>query len=191
MFSLGIDDAAVHSAGVSYLLAFGLEIGLPAIAEYPITLHSSDTWKRIRRVFPDAVWFRPSTHQPWVAFEFERFERGDENKIRDKVENLVLSYYQSGKCLELCVFIYWLRSSLAPRSMTPVFNTISKGFTYQGKPIPPPGCRFLLYKMVMTEIAIPTVNQSRMIRDKQTEYGDSTNTGLLVQEVRKINGNVL
>ena len=187
LFITGVADAAVHSAGVSYLLAIGLEMGLSAISEYPITLHSSDKWKRIRRVFPDSVWFHPETLQPWSAFEFERFERGDENKVRRKVENLVLSYHQSEENINLCVLIYWLRSGLAPRSMTPIFNTISNGFTSKDQKVPPPRCKFLIYKFVMTESGKSSPDQNKVIKELQGKYKNQIKSKLIVQESRKIN----
>jgi hypothetical protein len=189
LFQLGVADSAVHSSGVSYLLSLGLECGIPAIAEYPVSIHAIDPWKQLGRVRPDSIWFHPKTHQPWLAFEFERFERGDENKIRGKVENLILSYHQSQKTIELCVFIYWLRSSLAPRSIAPIFNTISKGFQKQGQKVPPPGCKFFVYKMVFTDIKTSSISRAKGTKEQSTGYYIPNSTRLIVQEVRKINDN--
>jgi len=189
LFHLGVSDSVVHSAGVSYLLSLGLEFGIPAIAEYPVSIHAIEPWNQLGRVRPDSIWFHPKTHQPWIAFEFERFERGDENKIRGKVENLILSYHQSQKTIELCVFIYWLRSSLAPRSIAPIFNTISKGFKKQGHKVSPPGCKFLVYKTVLTEMKASSISQVQGIKEQSAGYFISNSTGLIVQETRKIHYN--
>ena len=166
-----------------------MECGLPAIAEYPVSIHSTDPWKQLGRVLPDSIWFHPTTHQPWLAFEFERFERGDENKIRGKVENLILSYHQSQKTIDLCVFIYWLRSSLAPRSIAPIFNTISKGFQKQGHKVPPPGCKFLVYKMVLTEMKPSSFSPIKGAKEQSAGYFIPNSSGLIIQEARKINDN--
>lgn len=187
LFQLGVADSAVHSAGVSYLLSLGLESGIPAIAEYPVSIHAIEPWKQHGRVLPDSIWFHPKTHQPWIAFEFERFERGDENKIRGKVENLILSYHLSQKTIELCVFIYWLRSSLAPRSMAPIFNTISKGFQKQGYKVSPPSCKFLIYKMVFTELKASAISHVQEIKEQPAGYFIPNSKWLIVQETRKIN----
>lgn len=189
LFFTGVPDSAVHPAGVSYLLGIGLEMGVSVISEYPITLHSSENLKNFGRIFPDTVWFHPKSLEPWLAFEFERFEKGDENKIRHKVENLVLSYYQSGESIELCVFIYWLRTSLAPRSVTPIFNTISNGFTRNGHKIPPPRCKFLVYKFVLTEIGKSLLDPKKAIKEIPGKYPNKIKDLLQVKEARKINGN--
>lgn len=151
LFGKGLDNSAVHAAGVSYLLALGIEFGLSSIAEYPITVHADEHWKTLGKIMPDAVWFHPQTHQPWVAFEFERFEPGDELKIKDKTKNLVLSYYQSRQNIEACVLIYWLRSGFAPKDLDPVTNIFSRGFLADQMTIPPPQCRFLAYKFVLSQ----------------------------------------
>ena len=151
LFGKGLDNSAVHAAGVSYLLALGIEFGLSSIAGYPITVHADDHWKTLGKIMPDAVWFHPQTNQPWVAFEFERFETGDELKIKDKAKNLALSYYQSKQSIEACVLIYWLRSGFAPKAIDPITNIFIKGFLANQMTIPPPQCRFLAYKFVLSQ----------------------------------------
>lgn len=151
LFQTGLDDAAVHSAGISYLLALGIELGVPAIAEYPISVHADEHWKQFGKLLPNSIWFYPQTQQPWIAFEFERFERGDELKIQDKARNLVLSYYQSHQTIEMCVLIYWLRSGLAPHSIDPVIRIFEQGFLLNNTQIPAPQCQLLLYKFVFCQ----------------------------------------
>ncbi len=190
LFQNGVADAAVHSAGLGYLLSLGLNYGLSAIPEYPITTHSLSEWKDAGRVYPDSIWFHPETLKPWVAFEFERFERGDENKIRSKVENLAISYYQSGRTIELCVFIYWLRSSLAPKSIEPLFKAFTKGFTRQRIKIPPPNCKLLVYKVVMRQVEEQPLKQNIMLKELPAPYETLPgNKDLLVlDKAQKIGG---
>jgi hypothetical protein len=152
LFGKGLDNSAVHAAGVSYLLALGIEYGLSSIAEYPITVHADNHWKAFGKIMPDAVWFHPHSNQPWIAFEFERFEKGDELKIKEKAKNLALSYYQSKQSIEVCVLIYWLRSGFAPNTIDPIINIFSKVFVANQITIPPPQCRFLAYKFVLCQV---------------------------------------
>ena len=148
LFQNGLPDSAVHAAGVTYLAALGIEFGLPAIAEYPITTHAAERWRRLGRVFPDSVWFHPATGDPWVLFEFERFETGDENKIRSKAENLALAWHQSGGMVELCVFVYWLRSSRAPKSISGLRDVFGSGCRRGGDVLPAPGGQHAIVKAV-------------------------------------------
>jgi hypothetical protein len=168
LFKTGIADAAVHSAGVSYLLALGLEFGLSAIAEYPVIAHAEEPWKKTPKVMPDSIWFHPRTQQPWIAFEFERFERSDELKIEEKVRNLAISSYQSSQTIELCVLIYWLRSGIAPRSIDPLVSIFENGFKLDNISLPAPKCSLLLYKFVFCQTNTGVQDRSKQI---QTEPG--------------------
>ncbi len=187
LFQDGVLNGAVHAAGVSYLLNLGIRLGLPAIAEYPITLHSPESWKMIGRIFPDCVWFHPQDKTPWIALEFERFEKGDENKINRKAQNLALSYHQSDRSIALCVFIYWLRSGLAPQTLAPLFQTFADGFYRNGVQAPPPGCKFLIYKIVMGQPQI----RGKKIMERITPYPNTNESSdtLIIKEIRKIGGN--
>ena len=178
LFQTGIADAAVHSAGVSYLLALGIEFGLSAIAEYPAIVHADEQWKKTSKVMPDSIWFHPRTNQPWIAFEFERFEKGDELKIEDKVRNLALSYYQSCKSIELCVLIYWLRSGIAPRAIDPLLKIFEQGFSTNGILVAAPQCSLSLYKFVFCQASSAVGNVNLTMKDEQGVYlvnSDNTN----------------
>jgi len=170
LFQTGIDDSAVHSAGVSYLLALGIEFGLPAIAEYPVIIHADNHWKKTSKVMPDSVWFHPQTQQPWIAFEFERFEKGDELKIEDKVRNLALGCHQSRGTIELCVLIYWLRSGIAPRAIEPLQKVFEQGFSTDGVVVPAPKCGLSLYKFVFCQTSSGASNGNLQVKDEQGAY---------------------
>lgn len=150
-FNSSLSDPVIHSVGVSYLLSLGLELNLPSIAEYPITIHANNNWREFGRIFPDSVWFNSETNNPFVTIEFERFERGDEDKITTKVKNLILSYYQSQESVELIILVYWLRSNNAPKSIEPLKKIFIEGFVQNGKKVPPPKCKLLIYKFVVCE----------------------------------------
>lgn len=170
LFQTGIDDSAVHSAGVSYLLALGIELGLSAIAEYPLIVHADERWKKTSKVMPDSVWFHPQKKQPWIAFEFERFEKGDELKIQDKVQNLALSYHQSRETVELCVLIYWLRSGIAPRAIDPLRKIFEQGFSVNGLVVQAPKCSLSLYKFVFCQASSTNGAENLKIKDERGPY---------------------
>lgn len=170
LFQNGIDDSAVHSAGVSYLLALGIEFGLSAIAEYPVIIHADEQWKKTSKVMPDSVWFHPRTKQPWIAFEFERFEKGDELKIQNKVQNLALSYHQSRETIELCVLIYWLRSGIAPRAIDPLQKIFKQGFSTKGLVVAAPQCSLSLYKFVFCQTSSGSGTENLQIKDERGPY---------------------
>lgn len=187
LFLDGVPDGAVHAAGVSWLLLLGLEFGLSAIAEYPITLHATDQWKKAGRIFPDSVWFHPQTQNPWIAIEFERFEKGDENKILEKAQNLALSCHQSNGTIDLCVFVYWLRSGSAPKTVSPLARAFSEGFYRNGVRVSPPPCGFLIYKLVMGEPDVQCSKNHETIRERIAPW--RTSARLVVKEIRKVGGN--
>lgn len=177
LFQTGLNDAAVHSAGISYLLALGIEFGLPAIAEYPVIVHADERWRKTRKVMPDSIWFHPQTQQPWIAFEFERFEKGDEIKIQDKARNLAISYYQSRYSIELCVLIYWLRSGIAPRSVVPLVNIFENGFSLDNSPVPAPKCPLLLYKFVFCQADGVSSDGNHQINETTSKYNANNESG--------------
>jgi hypothetical protein len=191
LFKTGSNDTAVHATGVSYLLGLGLEFGLSSIAEYPITLHSDDHWRSFGKIFPDSVWFHPQTNQPWVIFEFERFEKGDELKIQEKAKNLALSYYQSKQSVEICILIYWLRSGYAPNSISPIMSIFSNGFMANHITVPPPQCRFLVYKFVFCQAnqLQQTVNRKRIVETQQPyKITSESNNSLVIFSTSKVVG---
>jgi len=193
LFGKGLDNSAVHAAGVSYLLALGIEFRLSSIAEYPITIHADDRWKSFGKIMPDAVWFHPQTNQPWIAFEFERFEKGDELKIKDKAKNLALSYYQSNQSIEACVLIYWLRTGFAPNTIDPVTNIFSKGFSANQITIPPPQCRFLAYKFVLCQTnQIQQPFNARWVGEVRGLYqtASESNGNLVVSSASRVVGEI-
>lgn len=175
LFQSGLNDAAIHSAGISYLLTLGIKLGLPAIAEYPVIVHADNSWKDTPKVMPDSIWFHPLTHQPWIAFEFERFEKGDEVKITNKVKNLALSFHQSNQSIELCVLVFWLRSGIAPRSIDPLIRIFEQGFFINNKHIAAPKCSFVLYKFIFCKSNMERAESSLQVQLKEEQGSYSKN----------------
>ena len=83
----GIPDTglAVHSHFLTLLVGVGQAMHYAAVAECPIWWAADDGIGDVRA---DSVWFEKAALRPRLAVEFERFERGDEGKLRGKVENL-------------------------------------------------------------------------------------------------------
>lgn len=127
----GIPDKGitVHSHFLTYLSACGQKAGYSAITECPMAL--PDEFARIGEIRADSVWFDKSDLKPCVAFEFERFEKGDEQKLKQKVENLAITAALT-QSLHLAVLIYWVRSGAMPRNMADVTALYGLQFRRKG-----------------------------------------------------------
>lgn len=151
LLSEGIPDVGVtvHSHFLTMLACVGQSMRYAAVAECPIW------WAReagIGDVRADSVWFDKTPLRPRLACEFERFERGDESKLRGKLENLSIAS-SSTQDLRLCVLVYWVRSGSAPRSMDAIVASYRDGFRRNGMTIGPARTPLMLVKCVMREVA--------------------------------------
>lgn len=147
LLTTGIPDVGVtvHSHFLTFLVGVGQSLDYSAVAECPIW------WARdsgLGDVRADAVWFDKDDGDASLAFEFERFERGDESKLRGKVENLAIASTSTAS-LKLCVLAYWVRSGSAPRSMDAIVATYRDGFRRKGKEVPPAPTPLMIVKCVM------------------------------------------
>ena len=147
LLSVGIPDIGltVHSHFLTFLVAVGQSMGFAAVAECPIW------WARengLGDVRADSVWFEKAALNARLAFEFERFERGDESKLRGKVENLAIAS-NATEDLGLCVLIYWVRSGSAPRSMDAIVASYRDGFRRKGRNVDPARTPLMIVKCVM------------------------------------------
>lgn len=168
LLSSGIPDIGltVHSHFLTFLANAGQSKGYSAVAECPIW------WARdngLGDVRADSVWFDNPSGEASVAFEFERFERGDEGKLRGKVENLAIASTATPS-LKLCVFIYWVRSGSAPRSMDAIITTYRDGFRRRGSDVAPARTPLMIIKCVMR----PAPDSERLmfgefLRDERNE----------------------
>ena len=147
----GIPDVSVtvHSHFLTYLATLGQSLGFAAITECPIPAVPGSQWISLGTVRPDSVWFTKLDVQPVVALEFERFETGDEGKLREKVENLAIAFHQSGGTLQRTVLIYWVRSGSAPRSLEPIVRGYRGGFRRRGIDVPAPASPLTVVKCVL------------------------------------------
>lgn len=168
LLSSGIPDVGltVHSHFLTFLASAGQSQGYPAVAECPIW------WARdngLGDVRADSVWFEKDSGEASLAFEFERFERGDEGKLRSKVENLAIASAATPS-LKLCVLIYWVCSGSAPRSMDAIIATYRDGFRRRGCDVAPARTPLMIIKCVMR----PAPDSERLVfgeflRDERNE----------------------
>ncbi len=147
----GIPDTglAVHSHFLTLLVGVGQAMHYAAVAECPIWWAADDGIGEVRA---DSVWFEKAALRPRLAVEFERFERGDEGKLRGKVENLGIAC-NTTRDLRLCVLIYWVRSGSAARSMDAIVASYRDGFRRNGRAVGPARTPLMLVKCVMREVA--------------------------------------
>jgi len=151
----GVPDAdlTIHSHFLSYLAALAQPLGYSGIVECPLPVAANDRWADLGEVRPDVVWFDKGDNAPVAAFEFERFERGGESKLRTKIENLNIAYLRSGGQLQLAVLIYWMRSGVAPRAMREASVRYRTGFVRRGIQVPPAGCPLHIFKCTWRPVA--------------------------------------
>jgi hypothetical protein len=144
----GIPDAdlTIHSHFLSYLAALAQPLGYSGVVECPLPIVPGDRWAALGEVRPDVVWFDKADNAPAAVFEFERFDRGSEAKLRAKLENLNIAYLRGGERLQLAVLVYWVRSGVAPRALREVSATYRTGFVRNGMRVPAAGCPLRVFK---------------------------------------------
>lgn len=139
-------DLTIHSHFLSYLAALAHPLGYSGVVECPLPALPGSRWAKLGEVRPDVVWFDKADNAPVATFEFERFERGGESKLRTKVENLSIAHLRSGQRLQLAVLIYWVRSGVAPRAVQEVSARYYTGFVRRGMRVPAAGCPLRVFK---------------------------------------------
>jgi hypothetical protein len=168
LLATGIPDVGltVHSHFLTFLVGVGQSLDYSAVAECPIWWARDNNLGDVRA---DSVWFEKAAGNASLAFEFERFERGDEGKLRGKVENLAIASTSTAS-LKLCVLAYWVRSGSAPRSMDAIVATYRDGFRRKGVDVPPARTPLMIVKCVMR----PAADSERLVfgeflRDERNE----------------------
>ena len=139
-------DLTIHSHFLSYLAVLAQSLGYSGVVECPLPVASGDRWAALGEVRPDVVWFDKMDSAPVAAFEFERFDRGTESKLRTKVENLNIAYLRSGERLQLADLIYWVHSGVAPRAVREVSVPYQTGFVRRGVQVPAARCPLRIFK---------------------------------------------
>ena len=164
----GIPDVGltVHSHFLTFLVGVGQALDYAVVAECPIW------WGRdvgVGEVRADSLWFEKREAAAALAFEFERFEHGDEGKLRSKVENLAIAS-ASTPSMMLCVLIYWVRSGSAPRSMDGIIATYRDGFRRKGIDVAPARTPLMIVKCVMRPASVSEhLVFGEFLRDERNE----------------------
>ena len=115
------------------------------------------------------MWFEKTEASAALAFEFERYEHGDEGKLRSKVENLAIAS-ASTPSLKLSVLIYWVRSGSAPQSMDGIIATYRDGFRRKGTDVAPARTPLMIVKCVMRPASVtPHLVFGEFLRDERNE----------------------
>ncbi|MEH7372489.1 hypothetical protein [Priestia megaterium] len=140
---IGIRDysEAVHSSGLNYLTQIGREINrVVALSEYPIyPVSKTYTHTTTRIVRSDSVWFAKQTFKPLLIAEFERYEGSKQKnrKLKEKIENLLLSYHQLGAQIPLLLFVYWTyNDGTIAKNIETYLRIFDEGFSLNGQWIP-------------------------------------------------------
>ncbi len=152
-FGIPDADVLVHSHLLSYLVVLGSALGYAGIVECPIVVSSSSKWIQLGDVRSDCIWFDKEHNSPRIAFEVERFEPGDEGKLRHKVENLAIANLRAAMAFDATVLIYWLRSGASPRGLDSAISPYVRGFTRNGILVPPTDCPLHTIKCVLKKKA--------------------------------------
>ena len=132
---------SIHSTGLNYLTEIGRHIeGVTSLSEFPVYPVDSRYHHAVtREVRPDSLWFDSDGSNPLFVAEFERFEssRAKHDKLREKIENLLLAYHQLGGELALILFVYWSYQGAVPTDVDKYLRIFDEGFRMaNGKYIP-------------------------------------------------------
>ncbi len=164
----GISDLGltVHSHFLTYFATVGQHLGFAAVAECPVplTLEQAD----LGDFRADSLWFNHSDLRPVAALEFERFERGDEPKLRQKVENLAVASLATPS-LELVALVYWVLSGSAPHSMESVVAPYRDGFRRCGRQVLGGKAPLMIVKCVMRRTESDRMLFGEFLRDGRNE----------------------
>lgn len=164
----GVADvgATVHSHFLTYLATVGQHLEFSAVSECPVTWSPDHT--SLGDVRADSVWFERETLVPAAAFEFERFERGDEPKLRQKVENLAVASLATPS-LQIASLVYWVLSGSTPHSMESVVAPYRDGFRRRGQRVPGGRAPLMVIKCVLRRAEGGGLLFGEFLRDERNE----------------------
>jgi len=122
----------VHSTGLNYITEIGRQLeGYTALSEYPVyPTNQSYGHNNTREVRPDSIWYEKESLAPVLISEFERFEnsKAKNNKLREKIENLLIAYHQLGGNIPIILFVYWSYSGIVPKDIERYISIFDEGF---------------------------------------------------------------
>ena len=141
--NFGVRDysESVHSTGLNYLTELGRQLeGVTSLSEFPVyPADGQYSHSLTREVRPDSLWFARDTGEPLFVAEFDRFENSKlkHDKLREKIENLLLAYHQLGGKLALILLVYWSYQGTVPNNIDNYLRVFDEGFHMaNGKYIP-------------------------------------------------------
>ena len=122
----------VQSTGLNYITEIGRQLdGYTAVSEYPVyPINESFGHTITREVRPDSIWYNKKDLKPVLVSEFERFDnsRSKNDKLREKIENLLIAYHQLGGNLPIILFVYWSYSGIVPKDIDKYISIFDEGF---------------------------------------------------------------
>lgn len=122
----------VHSTGLNYITEIGRQLdGYTAVSEFPVyPINESFGHSITREVRLDSIWYNKKDLKPVLVSEFERFDnsRSKNDKLREKIENLLIAYHQLGGNLPIILFVYWSYSGIAPKDIDKYISIFDEGF---------------------------------------------------------------
>ncbi|MDR7074151.1 hypothetical protein [Fictibacillus barbaricus] len=130
----GVPDYSetVHSIGLNYITEIGRQLdGYIAVSEYPVySINGRFGHSITREVRPDSIWYNKEDLKPVLVSEFERFEnsKAKNDKLREKIENLLIAYHQLGGNLPIILFVYWSHSGIVPKNIEKYISIFDEGF---------------------------------------------------------------
>lgn len=149
MTEFGVRDYSetVHSLGLNYITEVGRHInGVAAVSEYPVYAYGDVQKNHYKEsvaeeavnysvnnceaVRPDSIWFSKVDNKPVLICEFERYEknRKKDNKLREKIQNLLIAYHQMGGDIPVILFIYWSYSAVNAAEINEYVSILDTGF---------------------------------------------------------------
>ena len=122
----------VHSIGLNYITEIGRQLdGYTAVSEYPVyPVNESFGHSVTREVRPDSIWYNKKNLKPALVSEFERFEnsKAKNDKLKEKIENLLIAYHQLGANLPIILFVYWSYSGIVSKDIEKYISIFDEGF---------------------------------------------------------------
>jgi hypothetical protein len=122
----------VHSMGLNYITEIGRRLdGFTAISECPVyPINENFSHSVTREVRPDSIWYNKENLKPVLVSEFERFEnsKAKNDKLREKIENLLIAYHQLGRNLPIILFVYWSYNGIVPKDIEKYISIFDEGF---------------------------------------------------------------
>ncbi|AST58059.1 hypothetical protein Thert_02120 [Thermoanaerobacterium thermosaccharolyticum] len=146
MTKFGVRDYSetIHTVGLNYITAIGRFVdGVTSLSECPVFPYNVENnygemvaesqasyGNKDDEVRPDSIWYSKVDNSPILICEFERYEknRRKDLKIKEKIQNLLLAYYQLGGNVPIILFVYWSYAGENPGDIGEYISILDNGF---------------------------------------------------------------